>query len=50
MNVLFLTTGRIDSIEQHSIYPDLLRKFRDNGHQVYTVGSYEKEKERKQTL
>ena len=42
MNVLFLTTGRIDSIEQHSIYPDLLRKFRDNGHQVYTVGSYEK--------
>ena len=42
MNVLFLTTGRIDSIEQHSIYPDLLRKFRDNGHQVYTGGSYEK--------
>lgn len=42
MNVLFLTTGRIDSIEQHSIYPDLLRKFRDKGHQVYTVGSYEK--------
>ena len=39
MNVLFLTTGRIDSIEQHSIYPDLLRKFRDNGHQVYTVAA-----------
>lgn len=42
MNVLFLTTGRIDSIEQHSIYPDLLRYFRDQGHNVYTVGSYEK--------
>lgn len=42
MNVLFLTTGRIDSIEQHSIYPDLLRYFRDKGHHVYTVGSYEK--------
>lgn len=42
MNVLFLTTGRIDSIEQHSIYPDLLRYFRNQGHNVYTVGSYEK--------
>ena len=42
MNVLFLTTGRIDSIEQHSIYPDLLRYFRNKGHHVYTVGSYER--------
>lgn len=42
MNILFLTTGRIDSIEQHSIYPDLLRYFRNQGHKVYTVGSYEK--------
>ena len=42
MNVLFLTTGRIDSIEQHSIYPDLLRYFRNQGHKVYTVGSLQK--------
>lgn len=42
MNILFLTTGRIDSIEQHSIYPDLLRYFRNQGHKVYAVGSYEK--------
>ena len=42
MNILFLTTGRMDSIEQHAIYPDLLRCFRDNGHNVYTVSSYEK--------
>ena len=42
MNILFLTTGRLDSIEQHAIYPDLLRCFRDNGHNVYTVSSYEK--------
>ena len=42
MNILFLTTGRMDSIEQHAIYPDLLRCFRDNGHNVFTVSSYEK--------
>lgn len=42
MNILFLTTGQMDSIEQHAIYPDLLRCFRDNGHNVYTVSSYEK--------
>lgn len=42
MNVLFLTTGRMDSIEQHAIYPDLLRCFRDNGHNVCVVSAYEK--------
>jgi len=42
MNVLFLTTGRLDSIEAHSIYPDLLRAFRDAGHTVYAVSPYEK--------
>lgn len=42
MNILFLTTGRMESIEQHAIYPDLLRCFRDHGHKVYTVSSYEK--------
>lgn len=42
MNILLLTTGRMDNIEQHAIYPDLLRCFRDNGHAVYTVSSYEK--------
>ena len=42
MNVLFLTTGRMESIEQHAIYPDLLRRFRDHGHKIYTVSSYEK--------
>lgn len=42
MNVLFLTTGRMDSIEQHAIYPDLLRCFREHGHKIYTVSSYEK--------
>ena len=42
MNILFLTTGCFESIEQHSLYPDLLLKFRDSGHIVYSVSTYER--------
>ena len=42
MKVLFLTTGRFESIYQHGIYPDLLRTFMNNGHDVYIVSSREK--------
>ena len=42
MNILFLTIGRMQSIETHGIYPDLLRSFRDQGHKIYTVSPYEK--------
>ncbi len=42
MNILFLTTGRMESIEQHAIYPDLLRQFRNHGHNVYCVSAFEK--------
>lgn len=42
MNVLFLTIGRMESIEAHSIYPDLLRQFRDHSHNVYIVSPREK--------
>jgi glycosyltransferase involved in cell wall biosynthesis len=34
MKILFLTLAKIDSIEERAIYPDLLRKFRDEGHSV----------------
>lgn len=37
MNVIFLTLVRIPEIEGHGIYHDLMRKFRDEGHQVYIV-------------
>lgn len=37
MNLIFLTLARIEDIEQRGIYPDLMRKFRDEGHQVYIV-------------
>lgn len=37
MKVLFLTLSRINSIEERGIYTDLLRKFRDEGHDVTIV-------------
>ena len=37
MNVIFLTLVRISDIEERGIYQDLMRKFRDEGHQVYIV-------------
>lgn len=42
MNILFLTIGRMASVEDHSLYPDLLRFFRNSGHSIYTVSPYEK--------
>ena len=42
MNILFLTIGRIDSIEAHGIYPDILRQIRDKGHSVYIVSQRER--------
>lgn len=42
MNILFLTIGRITSIESHAIYSDLLRSFRDHGHSVYAIAPNQK--------
>jgi len=37
MNILFLTISTINNIEEQGIYTDLLREFRNNGHNVYIV-------------
>lgn len=37
MNLIFLTLVRIGDIEERGIYQDLMRKFRDEGHNVYIV-------------
>ncbi len=37
MNVIFLTVCGIDNISERAIYNDLLRKFRNEGHNVYIV-------------
>lgn len=35
MKILFLTLSRITSIEDRGIYTDLMRKFRDEGHELF---------------
>jgi hypothetical protein len=41
MNIIFLAVVRLTDIEKHGLYEDLIRKFRDEGHQVYIVCSTE---------
>lgn len=47
MNILFMTIGRMENIEDHTIYCDLLRCFRDMGHSIYTISPLEKRLQRK---
>lgn len=42
MNILFLTISPLQRIDYSGIYTDLMRKFRDEGHQVYIVSSLER--------
>lgn len=42
MRLLFLSIGDIPSIKHHEIYPDLLREFLKNGHEVYVVCARER--------
>lgn len=48
MNILFLFIGSFDSIYQHEIYPDLVRKCVSEGHHAFVVCSNER-KTRKPT-
>ena len=42
MNILFLTLVEINSVEERGIYQDLLRKFRNEGHDVTIVTPVER--------
>lgn len=42
MNIIFLTLSRISDVRSHGIYTDLMRKFRDEGHNVYIVTPHER--------
>lgn len=42
MNILFLTVSRINDLSERGIYNDLMRKFRDEGHNVYVVSPSER--------
>lgn len=48
MNVLYLSISQLSHMSKHSIYLDLLREFKRNGHNVYAVAGIEK-KENKDT-
>ncbi|MBY0244256.1 MAG: glycosyltransferase family 4 protein, partial [Sphingobacteriaceae bacterium] len=50
MNVLFLTLVAIDSLEERGLYQDLLRKFRNEGHQVHIVTPVERRTKTKTNL
>lgn len=50
MNVIFLTLVRITDIEERGIYSDLMRKFRDQGHNVYIVTAAERRLEKETSL
>lgn len=51
MNVLFLTMSpKLFDIEVGSIYTDLMRKFRDEGHAVYIVAPFERRTGKNTTL
>lgn len=42
MNIIFLTLARFTNIRERGIYYDLMRKFRDEGHNVYVVNPCER--------
>lgn len=50
MNVLFLTLLSFDSLQERSIYTDLLREFVKNGHHVYAISPTEKRQNRETHL
>lgn len=42
MNILFLTLGKIEDINEKGIYTDLIREFKNKGHNVFVVTPREK--------
>lgn len=42
MNIILLTMSTIKEVDTHGIYSDLMRKFRDEGHEVYIVSPRER--------
>jgi glycosyltransferase involved in cell wall biosynthesis len=49
MNILFLTMVNINTLNERGIYTDLLRKFRNEGHEVFVVSPSER-REKKPTF
>lgn len=50
MNILFLTISRLTDVSEHNIYNDLMRKFTEEGHEVYIVSPRERRYGEKSSL
>lgn len=50
MKILFLTITRFNDVEEKGIYTDLIRKFRNEGHNVYVVTPLERRYNQKTRL
>ena len=42
MNIIFITLSKQNNLKERNIYADLMRKFRDEGHNVYIVSPCER--------
>ena len=42
MKIVFLTMVNLTEVDSHGIYQDLMRKFRDEGHEIYIVSPRER--------
>ena len=50
MNLIYLTLARITDVEQRGVHSDIMRKFRDEGHEVYIVCPCERRLGKKTSL
>lgn len=50
MKLLFITLADFSTIHESNIYPDLLREFQKNKHEVYVISPIEKRKKEKEML
>lgn len=50
MTILFLTLFKVKSLEERGIYTDLLRKFKEEGHDVFVVSPSERRDKKKTHL
>ncbi len=50
MNILFLTLSRFTSINDRGIYPDLVRKFCNEGHRMYVISPMERKFKKRSSL
>lgn len=50
MKILFLSIGNLKNLDEKSLYPDLIREFKNNGHEMYVVCSNERRNGQKTKL